>query len=535
MVRWSIVVGVWILALGSGSAVPTVSPWWLVAALPLLVLAVIGTWDLTQRRHNVLRNYPILGHARFLLERIRPEIQQYFIESQTDGTPFDRETRDLVYERAKGTLAEEPFGTERDVHAVGYEFMTHSLRARLAPAATPTVRLGGPDCTRPYDIALLNVSAMSFGSLSANAIEALNAGAARGGFAHDTGEGGISRYHRKHRGDLIWEIASGYFGCRTADGAFDPEQFAAKASDEQVKAISIKLSQGAKPGFGGVLPGAKVTAEIAEARGVPIGRTVTSPPAHRAFGTPVELLDFIVRLRELSGGKPVGFKLCVGSRVEFLAICKAMREREVTPDFVIVDGAEGGTGAGPVEFEDHMGMPLTEGLITVHNALVGVGLRDRIKIGASGKVASGADIVKRMIQGADFTLAARAMMFAVGCIQAQKCHTNRCPVGVTTQDPARTRALDVPDKTARVARFQQATVDSAKQMVASMGLDNFDDLDPSMLNRRIDGVTTRTYAEIYDWLEPGELLNHAPADWRRDWVAADPHSFSPRRIRDRQV
>ncbi|WP_305094298.1 FMN-binding glutamate synthase family protein [Prescottella sp. R16] len=527
MARWSIVVAVWVLSLATTAAMIVSSWWWLVAAVPLILLALVGTWDLTQRRHNVLRNYPILGHARYLLERIRPEIQQYFIESSTDGKPFDRETRDLVYERAKGTLAEEPFGTERDVQAVGYEFVTHSLRARFAPDTPPRVRLGGPDCTRPYDIALLNVSAMSFGSLSGNAVEALNAGAARGGFAHDTGEGGISRYHRKHGGDLIWEIASGYFGCRTPDGDFDPDQFAAKATDDQVKAISIKLSQGAKPGYGGVLPGSKVTAEIAAARGVPIGETVTSPPAHRTFDTPLGLVDFVSTLRTLSGGKPVGFKLCVGSRIEFLAICKAMRQRNITPDFVIVDGAEGGTGAGPVEFEDHMGMPLTEGLMTVHNALVGAGLRDRIKIGASGKVASGADIVKRIAQGADFTLAARAMMFAVGCIQAQKCHTNRCPVGVTTQDPARTRALDVPDKTARVHRFQQATVASAQQMIASMGLDGFDELTPSMLNRRVDGVTTRSYAEIYEWLDDGELLNHPRPEWRRDWQAADPTSFRP--------
>ncbi|MGF7121227.1 FMN-binding glutamate synthase family protein [Rhodococcus sp. BE178] len=525
MVRWSIVVGVWVLGAAAAVASTVFSPWWLVATIPLVALALVGTWDLLQRRHNVLRNYPILGHMRFLMEHIRPEIQQYFIETPTGGTPFDRETRDLVYQRAKGTLDEEPFGTERDVHAIGYEFMTHSLRARTAPAATPSVRIGGPDCGRPYDIALLNVSAMSFGSLSANAIEALNAGAARGGFAHDTGEGSISRHHRKHGGDLIWEIASGYFGCRTPDGRFDPEQFAAKAADDQVKAISIKLSQGAKPGLGGVLPGTKVTAEISEARGVPIGQTVISPPAHREFGTPHELIDFVVRLRTLSGGKPVGFKLCVGSRVEFLAICKAMLARGVTPDFVIVDGSEGGTGAGPVEFEDNMGMPLTEGLMLVHNALVGVGLRDRIKIGASGKVASGSDIVKRIIQGADFTLAARAMMFAVGCIQAQSCHTNRCPVGVATQDPARAQALDVPDKTARVYRFQKATVASAQQMVASMGLDGFDELDPSMLHRRVDGVTTRTYDELYDWLEPKELLDHARESWRRDWRTADPSRF----------
>lgn len=505
-------------------AVTVESDWWLLAALVLL-LAAIGTYDLTQRRHSVLRNYPVIGHARFLLEKIRPEIQQYFVESSTDGMPFDRETRDLVYERAKGTLAEEPFGTERDVNAIGYEFMTHSIRAHTAPATVPHVRLGGRACSKPYDIALLNVSAMSFGSLSAHAIEALNAGAAKGGFAHDTGEGAISPYHRKHGGDLIWEIASGYFGCRTDDGHFDPDAFAERAGSDQVKAISIKLSQGAKPGLGGVLPGVKVTPEIAETRGVPVGQTVISPPSHTAFSTPVELVDFIATLRRLSGGKPVGMKLCVGSRREFLSMCKAMIERGVAPDFVIVDGAEGGTGAGPVEFEDHMGMPLTEGLMLVHNALVGTGLRTLVRVGASGKVASGSDIVKRIIQGADFTMSARAMMFAVGCIQAQMCHTNRCPVGVATQDPARTRALDIPDKSERVYRFQKATVASAQQMIASMGLDSFDQLRPAMLNRRIDGHTTRTYADLYEWLTPGELLDGPPHSWLTDWIDADPHRF----------
>ncbi|MEV0945608.1 FMN-binding glutamate synthase family protein [Rhodococcus sp. NPDC049939] len=525
MARWLIVLVTWILGLCAlALAIGLSSAWWF-AAVVLLAMAALGTWDLLQRRHSILRNYPVLGHARFMFEKIRPEIQQYFIESSTDGTPFDRDTRDLVYERAKGTLAEEPFGTERDVQAIGYEFMTHSLRAKTAPPEPPTVRLGGRDCLRPYDIALLNVSAMSFGALSGNAIEALNAGAARGGFAHDTGEGGISPYHRKHSGDLIWEIGSGYFGCRTDEGRFDASKFAERATLDQVKAISIKLSQGAKPGHGGVLPGAKVSAEIAQTRGLPVGKTVISPPSHTAFSNPNELVDFIVTLRTLSGGKPVGFKLCVGSRVEFLGICKAMLERDVTADFVIVDGSEGGTGAGPVEFEDNMGMPLTEGLMLVHNALTGTGLRDRIRIGASGKVASGADVVKRIIQGADFTMSARAMMFAVGCIQAQICHTNRCPVGVTTQDPARSRALNVRDKSARVFRFQKSTVASAQQMVASMGLDSFDQLTPAMLNRRIDGVTTRTYAELYEWLMPGELLDDPPTDWLSDWIEADSARF----------
>ncbi|MDG3012421.1 FMN-binding glutamate synthase family protein [Rhodococcus sp. D2-41] len=476
MIRWLAVLGVWAVGLLSLLLVFEVSPWWLAATIILLLVAVVGSWDLLQRKHSVLRNYPVIGHARFLLEKIRPEIQQYFVERDTDGTPFDRETRSTVYERAKGVLDVQPFGTERDVGAIGYEFLAHSMRAKAAPAERPTVRLGGPHCTRPYDIALYNVSAMSFGALSGNAIEALNAGAARGGFAHDTGEGGISRYHLKHGGDLIWEIGSGYFGCRTADGGFDPDLFAEKAANPQVKCISIKLSQGAKPGLGGELPGVKVSPEIAEARGVPVGVTVISPPSHSAFSTPLELIDFISTLRRLSGGKPVGFKLCVGSRKEFLSICKAMVETGVTPDFVVVDGSEGGTGAAPLEFEDHIGMPLTEGLMLVHNALVGSGVRDRVKVGASGKVASGMDIVKRIIQGADFTLAARAMMFAVGCIQAEKCHTNHCPVGVTTQDPRRARALDVGDKTTRVYNLQKATVASAQQILSSMGLDDFSEL-----------------------------------------------------------
>lgn len=328
-------------------------------------------------------------------------------------------------------------------------------------------------------------------------------------------------------GDLIWEIASGYFGCRTPDGGFDPDRFAEQAADPQVKAISIKVSQGAKPGLGGLLPGAKVNDEIAEARGVPVGQTVVSPPTHRAFDTPLGLVDFVSELRRLSGGKPVGFKLCIGSKREFLAVCKAMVERDSTPDFVIVDGSEGGTGAGPVEFEDHVGMPLTEALMFVHNALVGTGLRDRVRIGASGKVATGIDIVKRLCQGADFTLAARAMMFAVGCIQAQTCHTNTCPVGVATQDPWRARALVVDDKKQRVRDFQANTVNSAQQIVASMGLDSFDDLTPRKLFRRVDPQITLTYAELYEWLAAGELLADPPDGWSRDWAAASPTTFEP--------
>ncbi|WP_099908699.1 FMN-binding glutamate synthase family protein [Streptomyces sp. TLI_171] len=502
------------------------SPWWWLAAVPALALTALAGADVLQTRHSVLRNYPVLGHLRFALEGIRPEVQQYFIERNVDGRPFDRDTRSIVYERAKGTDAEEPFGTELDLYESGREFLVPSMAPVAVPTRVPRVRVGGPDCTRPYDMALLNVSAMSFGSLSSNAILALNTGAALGGFAHDTGEGGLSEYHLQPGGDLVWEIGTGYFGCRTRDGDFDPDLFAEKAAHPQVACVSLKLGQGAKPGIGGVLPGPKVNAEIAKVRGVPQGRTVISPPYHRVFSTPRELVRFIGRMRELADGKPTGFKLCVGSRGQFLAVCKAMLEEGITPDFIVVDGAEGGTGAAPMEFADHLGMPLTEGLMTVHNALVGTGLRGRVKIGASGKVATGSDLVKRLIQGADYTNAARAMMFALGCIQAQRCHTNTCPVGVATQDPRRARALHVGDKSQRVRRYQEATVKSALQIMAAMGVDDPSQLHPHMLQRRLDPQTIRSYADLHPWLEPGQLLQDAPESWARDWNGADPDRFT---------
>ena len=512
--------------LTAGAAVlSALSLWWLFALVVLGLTAVVAWHDVLQTRHSVLRNYPVLGHMRFALEAIRPEIQQYFIERNYDGRPYDRDTRSLIYERAKGTLSEQAFGTERDVGEVGYEYVLHTNAPIDPPDEQPRVRVGGPDCKHPYDMALLNVSAMSFGALSANAIRALNKGAALGGFAHDTGEGGLTHYHLENGGDLIWEIGTGYFGARTKDGRFDPEMFRDKAAHDQIKCVSIKMSQGAKPGIGGVLPAAKVTAEIAEARGVPQGEKCVSPSHHTEFGTPRELVHFIARMRELADGKPVGIKLCVGQRHEVLAICKAMREESVTPDFIVVDGKEGGTGAAPLEFEDHVGTPLTEGLIIMHNALVGTGLRDRIAIGASAKIATGADIVKRLAQGADYTNAARAMMMAVGCIQSQRCHTNECPVGVATQDPRRSRALVVADKSLRVQRYQAATVASAQRIIASMGMDDPRELEPEMLFRRIDPVTTRSFAELYEWLSPGELLAEPPSTWAGDWNAADPDSF----------
>ncbi|GAA1933379.1 FMN-binding glutamate synthase family protein [Brevibacterium antiquum] len=513
-VGWAAVAGAW--------------AWWVLGAI---VLGLIGVaiYDLTQKKHSILRNYPVVGHMRFLLETLRPELQQYFIERNWDGRPFDRDIRSIIYERAKGIHGEKAFGTERDISAAGYEYLLHTTAPVAQPEQTPRVLIGGPDCSQPYSMSLLNVSAMSFGSLSPNAVRALNKGAAMGGFAHDTGEGGISPYHLENGGDLVWELGTGYFSARTSNGDFDPEQFADQSSREQIKCVSLKLSQGAKPGVGGVLPAAKVNAEIARTRGVPEGEKCVSPSAHKVFETPTELIEFIARMRELSGGKPAGFKLCVGSRSEVLAMCKAILDVGTAPDFIIVDGAEGGSGAAPLEYEDHVGTPLTDGLITMHNALVGTGLRNRIRIGASGKVAAGNDIVKRLIQGADYTNSARAMMMAVGCIQAQICHTGLCPVGVTTQDPKRQRALHVGDKSQRVLNYHESTVEQAIEIMASLGVNDPKDLHPGLLQQSSGSNEHRKYADLYEWLKPGELLSQPPESWADDWNAADSGSFGSRR------
>jgi glutamate synthase domain-containing protein 2 len=515
-----------IAAIAAAAAVSVSAVWWWLA-VPAGLLAALGTYDLTQRRHTILRNYPVVGHLRYLLEALRPELQQYFIERNFDGRPFDRDRRTTIYERAKGVHSEQAYGTERDIDEVGYEYLAQSVAPVPVPETPPRVLVGGPDCKQPYSMALLNVSAMSFGALSSNAILALNKGAALGGFAHDTGEGGLTPYHTEHSGDLVWEIGSGYFGTRTTDGRFDPAQFADKAAHPAVKCVSLKLSQGAKPGLGGVLPAAKVSEEIARYRGVPAHQKCISPAAHSVFSTPRELIRFIAQMRELAGGKPTGFKLCVGTRTDVLAICKAMVDEGTAPDFIIVDGAEGGTAAAPLEYEDHVGMPLTDGLMTVHNVLVGMGLRDKVKLGASGKVAGATDVVKRLIQGADYTNSARAMMMAVGCIQAQRCHTNTCPTGVATQDPRRARALNVADKSVRVQRYQAATVHQAMQMIGSLGADGPGQLGPDMLRKRVSPSIVRSYAEIYEWLRPGQLLYERPASWESDWAAASPDSFRP--------
>ena len=497
--------------------------------IPLVIfiaLAVIGIRDVFQQNHSVLRNYPLTAHIRFILEEIRPEIRQYFLESEKDGTPFSRDKRAIVYQRAKRALDKRPFGTQNDVYASGYEWLDHSIAPRPVSKEPFRIAVGGPDCAKPYSASIFNVSAMSFGSLSANAIRALNGGAKKGNFAHDTGEGGYSPYHRENGGDIIWEIGSGYFSCRNEDGTFCAEKFENNAHNDQIKMVELKLSQGAKPGHGGVLPAAKVSPEIAETRGVPVGVDCNSPARHSAFSTPIELMQFIATMRRLSGGKPTGFKLCIGHPWEFLAVCKAMLETEIYPDFIVVDGKEGGTGAAPLEFTDHLGMPLREGLNFVHNALVGINARDRIKIGASGKIISAFDVARVMALGADWCNSARGFMFALGCIQSQSCHTDMCPTGVATQDKTRQRALFVPDKAERVFNFQRATIEALAELVAAAGLDHPTQFAPAHFSRRVSQHEVKSFAELYPPLAPGELIKGS-GDKRYEiaWAMASAKEF----------
>ncbi len=497
-------------------------------------LLALGIYDVRQTQRSILRNYPILGHLRFLLEYIRPEIRQYFIESESEAAPFSRAQRSLVYARAKGESDKRPFGTQMDVHVLGYEWLTHSMQPSRLSLEDFRVAVGGPSCAQPYAMSLFNVSAMSFGALSANAILALNQGAKMGGFAHDTGEGSISRHHRVHGGDLIWEIGSGYFGCRHADGTFSEDAFKVNALDPQVKMIEVKLSQGAKPGHGGVLLGPKVTPEIAEARGVPVGVDCVSPAAHSSFDSPEGLLRFVQRLRELSGGKPTGFKLCIGHPWEWFAIAKAMHGTGLTPDFIVVDGSEGGTGAAPLEFSDHMGMPMIEGLRLVHNTLVGLNLRARIKLGASGKIVSAFDIARAMAMGADWCNSARGFMFALGCIQAQTCHTGQCPTGVTTQDPVRQQALVVPDKAQRVKNFHHHTLEALKELLEATGVRHPTQVSLAHILRRVSNTESRPLSDLYATLQAGQLVDPRPVDlalagplFERDWQRASPDSWHP--------
>ncbi len=481
-------------------------------AWPALALTLLGVRDLLQTRHSIRRNYPILGHLRFFFEFIRPELRQYIVESDTEARPFSRNQRSVVYQRAKGELDKVPFGTQLDLYEAGNEWITHSMAPAPVQPHDFRVPVGGPACSLPYAASVFNISALSFGALSANAILALNRGAHEGRFAHDTGEGGISRYHRQNGGDLIWEVGSGYFGCRTPEGRFDAQRFAEEARRQQVKMVEIKLSQGAKPGHGGVLPGAKVSPEIARARGVPARVDCISPAVHSEFSTPVGLLEFVARLRELSGGKPVGFKLCVGHPWELFAITKAMLATGITPDFIVIDGAEGGTGAAPAEFVDHVGMPLQEGLLLVHNTLVGLNLRERIRLGASGKVITAFDIARTMALGADWCNSARGFMFALGCVQAQHCHLDTCPSGVATQDPLRMRAIVVPNKAERVMRFHHSTLKALAELIAAAGLTHPNQLRPHHIVQRVSHNEVRLLSHLLPFLKPGELLDHAATE-----------------------
>ncbi|AOR72789.1 glutamate synthase [Burkholderia stabilis] len=500
--------------------------------IPVTALIVLGLSDMRQHRHAILRNYPLAGHLRFLSEFIRPAVRQYFIEGDTDEKPFSHVQRSLVYQRAKNVGDKRPFGTKLDVKIVAHQWIDHSLVPTQLDGHDFRIRVGASRLA-PYDMSIFNVSAMSFGALSANAIRALNRGAKQGNFAHDTGEGSISPYHREHGGDLIWEIGSGYFGCRNADGTFDPDRFAQQARDGQVKMIEVKLSQGAKPGHGGILSAAKVTREIAETRGIPMGQDCISPSAHSAFATPRELLVFIDQLRDLSGGKPTGFKLCIGHPWEFFGIAKAMLETGIVPDFIVVDGAEGGTGAAPLEFTDHVGMPLQEGLLIVHNTLVGIGLRDQVKLGASGKIITAFDIARALAIGADWINSARGFMFAVGCIQAQHCDTGRCPTGVATQDPARQRALVVPDKAERVYNFHRNTLHALQELVQAAGLEHPSELRAHHIVQRVTPHQIDLLSSLLEYLKPGVLLGDGPfgsALYDTWWPVARSDSFSPGKI-----
>jgi glutamate synthase domain-containing protein 2 len=517
-----------LLTLAFAAMAVALDPWWALPLAVLVPLLAVGINDLAQPSHAILRNYPIIGHIRFMLESIRPELRQYIIEDERDPVPFSREHRALVYRRAKNIHDAQPFGTVKDVGAVGYGWISHSIRPKTLADHDFRITIGGPRCGQPYSASVFNISGTSFGAVSANAIMAFNLGAKLGGFAHNTGEGSISKHHRRYGGDIVWQVATGYFGCRTPDGQFDPDRFARQANEPQVKMIELKLSQGAKPGHGGVLPKAKITEEIAETRGVGRGQDCVSPAAHGAFSTPLELMAFIAKLRELSGGKPVGLKLAVGHRFEFLAIVKAMLELDDTPDFIVVDGGEGGTGAAPAELSDHVGLPLNEGLSFVHNALVGVGLRDRIKLGASGKLVTAYDLCRIFSIGADYAMSARGFMFAVGCIQSRSCHTNHCPTGVATQDPLRQRALVVEDKAPKVTNFHHNTLRALAELLGSAGLGHPDELKPWHLQIRHQSGAILRGDDVFPHVAPGAILGGVMnPELSREWRRARADSFEP--------
>ncbi len=506
-----------------------INPLWFWAFLIIGPIVIMGLYDMVQDKHAIMRNFPILGRGRYVMEELRPKLYQYFIESDTNGRPINRVHRSVVYQRAKDTRDTTPFGTQLEVYDEGYEWMNHSIAALDAHELSehPRTRVGAPACKHPYDASLFNVSAMSFGSLSSAAIEALNGGAKLGDFAHNTGEGGVSPYHESFQGDLIWQIGTGYFGCRAADGNFDPDKFAERSQTPNIKMIELKLSQGAKPGHGGILPAKKNTAEIAKIRGVQQGTAVLSPPFHKAFNTPLGLLELIQQMRELSGGKPIGFKLCIGQPSEFIGICKAMVQTGIYPDFISVDGGEGGTGAAPPEFSDSVGMPFKEGLAFAYDTLVGFDLKQHIKLFASGKVFTGFHIVRALALGADATYSARAMMLALGCIQALECNKNSCPTGVATQDPELVAGLVVSDKKQRVFNYHRKTIESLMELLAAAGLHTPEEVKRHHIFRRTSLNEVRRYSEIFPYLPKGCLLqaDTVPENWKMEWDLANAERF----------
>lgn len=496
--------------------------WFFLFLTPLLMIAI---YDLVQTKRSILRNFPVLGHIRYLLEFIRPEIQQYFIASDTSELPFSRDIRSIVYQRSKNMRDTVPFGTDLDILAIGYTWALHSLAPKLPEEVEGRILVGGPLCTQPYRASRLNISAMSFGALSANALMALNKGAQLGGFAHNTGEGGLSDYHLQG-GDLIFQLGTAYFGCRNAEGLFDEALFKEEALRPEVKMIEIKLSQGAKPGHGGILPAGKVTEEIARVRKLTMGKTVISPSSHSAFNTPRGLLEFVQKVRSLAGGKPVGFKLCLGVKSEFLGICKAMLATNILPDFITVDGAEGGTGAGPLEFMNHMGEPLEAGLVFIHNALVGINVRQHIRIICSGKVTTGFDIVEKLALGADMCNSARGMMMAIGCVQSKQCNANTCPTGVATQNQRLQKGLVVDDKKHRVVNFHRNTMKSFLEIVGAIGLTNPSDIRPYHVMRRVSAERVHSFQDMYHYLQPGDLLGRViPEYYQIFWEVANAEHF----------
>jgi glutamate synthase domain-containing protein 2 len=491
-------------------------------------LLYMGIADMVQTKQSLKRNFPLLGRLRYVFEDLRPKIQQYFVESDTDGAPINRIDRSVIYQRAKKQVDTTPFGTQLNVYAEGYEWMSHSIVPIDFHKVEhhPRVLVGNKDCLQPYRASVLNISAMSFGSLSGNAVEALNAGAKIGGFAHNTGEGGISPHHTKNGGDIIWQVGTGYFGARNEEGYFSGEAFQKNALRPEVKMIELKLSQGAKPGHGGILPAKKNTPEIAAIRGVKAGTTVFSPPFHSAFQTPREMMLFIKKLRDLSGGKPVGFKLCIGRKSEFISICKAMVELDLYADFITVDGGEGGTGAAPPEFSNFVGMPLLDGLAFVDNILHGFEIREHIKVIAAGKILTGFQMVRAMALGADMCNSARAMMMALGCIQALECNKNTCPTGVATQDPDLVRGLVIDDKKVRVANFHKHTVESFVELMAAAGIDDPRKLNRHQISRRVFMDEIKTLAEIYPPISTGSLRNGGvPERYKMSFEAASSDKF----------